>query len=210
MNKAVHRVSGLCCLMLVGLFTACRHLPDPDVPPAWDYPEHKASSKAKAVLEQAEQQDKATALPLYRQYLFLCPWDLKVRKQIADDEFDLQQYQASLLDYLASLKYVRDHATPQWDFNLLNQTAVWYGIGHCYLELHQPEKALEYYQKVSEYGDDFYTHYNLARAYLQMKDYCSASYHFSFIKDASAHEDMVNEIKSQIPEDPCRHRPGAN
>jgi tetratricopeptide (TPR) repeat protein len=188
---------------------ACRHLPNPDVPPAQDYPEHTPSPKAQALLvqaRQAESRDKGAALSLYRQYVQSCPWDLQVREVIAGDEFDLHHSQAALDEYLALLKYVRSHDIPQWDFNILNQTAVENGIGHCYLELHQPEKALEYYRRVGEYGESFYTHYNLARAYLQLKDYCSASYHFKLIKDAGAHEDMIKEIESQIPNDPCRRR----
>jgi tetratricopeptide (TPR) repeat protein len=207
-------VSNLAYLELLALLigvAGCRSVPAPDAPKDYDYPEHAASSKAKTVLDQAEQQDEATALPLYRQYLFLCPWDLKAREKIANDEFDLHQYQSSLQDNLALLKYVHTHDTPAWDFGISDQTFIWNSIGHCYLELHQPDKALEYYRKVGEYEESFYTHYNFARTYIQLKDYCSASYHLKLMETwLPAHQDYVNEIKSQLPEDPCRHRPGAN
>jgi len=207
-------------LFLMGV-VGCRHLPNPDVDPGADYPKHTASSKAKVLLDQAQQEDEAKALPLYRQYTSLCPWDVQTWDTLADDEFDLHQYKASLQDYLALLNYVRTHDTPQWDFSIIDQNRIWLAIADCYEELHEPKPALEYYRKALELSTvelptaGFYTHYRFAKAYLQLKDYCDAYYHFQLMNTNDlAHPeqgmDFYNEIKSQIPEDPCRHRPGAN
>ena len=210
-------LSNLACLGLLALLISvagCRSVPAPDAPKGCDYPERTASPEAGQLLKQIQTpgvHDPKTDLLLLRRYVLLCPWDVQLWESLASDEFEAHQYQLALNEYLALLKCVRNHDIPQWDFNIENQSRIWNGIGHCYLELHQPDKALEYYRKVGEYEESFYTHYNFARTYIQLKDYCSASYHLELMETwLPSHQDYINEIKSQIPEDPCRHRPGAN
>jgi tetratricopeptide (TPR) repeat protein len=219
-------VSNLACLGLLFLMgaTGCQHLPNPDVDPGADYPRHIASSEAEHLLEQIQAlgvHDPKNDLLLLKRYVPLCPWDVQSWESLASSEFEAHQYQLALNEYLALLKYVRTHDTPQWDFDIENQSRVWLTIADCYEELNQPKPALEYYRKALELSTPelptagFYTHYRFAKAYLQLKDYCDAYYHFQLMRtnDLVHPEqgmDFYNEIKSKIPEDPCRHRPGAN
>ena len=219
--------SNLACLglllFLMGV-AGCRHLPNPDVDPGADYPKHTASPKAEQLLKQIQAlgvHDPKNDLSLLKRYVPLCPWDVQMWESLASDEFEAHQYQLALNEYLALLKYVHTHDTPLWDFDIENQSRVWLAMADCYEELHQPKPALDYYRKALELSTvelptaGFYTHYRFAKAYLQSKDYCDAYYHFQLMRTndlvhPEEGTEFYNEIKSQIPEDPCRHRPGAN
>ncbi|MBF0544855.1 MAG: tetratricopeptide repeat protein [Candidatus Riflebacteria bacterium] len=170
--------------------------------------EHQPSPEAERLLKRIQAlrvHDPKSDLPLLRQYVALCPWDVHHREVLADHEFEMGNYKFALKEFLALLKYVRTNYVPVWDFNILNQISIWNGIGYCYLKLHQPSKALEYYRKVGEYQENFYTHCNFARAYTQLKEYCSAACHLDSMKDwLPAHQDEISEIEAQIPKDPRR------
>ncbi|MBF0546781.1 MAG: hypothetical protein HQM08_20240 [Candidatus Riflebacteria bacterium] len=72
-------------------------------------------------------------------------------------------------------------------------------------EPHQPSKALEYYRKVGEYEESFYTHNNFARTYVQLKDYSSASSHLELMKAwLPVHQDYISGIEAQLFKEPCR------
>ncbi|MBF0545993.1 MAG: hypothetical protein HQM08_16235 [Candidatus Riflebacteria bacterium] len=150
--------------------------------------------------------DPKKDLPFLRRYAALYPWDVQQRESYAKIEFDMGNYKSALQEYFALLKYVQTNYVPVCDFNILDQIFIWNGIGHCYLKFHKPSKAMEYYWKVSEYQENFYTHLNFARTYIQLKDYCSASCHLDSMKAwLPAHQDDISEIEAQIPKD--LHRP---
>lgn len=112
---------------------------------------------------------------MYRRYLRLRPRDFSVRRVILHIEFERDHYRAVVRDCHMILKLVRRHRPPEYVFEANDQLIVWNLLGHSYLELNRPQRALVYFRKAHRFNEWCYSWYNLGRAYFRLKKYQRAA-----------------------------------
>ena len=185
-------------MSLAGISLSACHLAN-SVPPAMRASEAE-ETRAQEILGQArEAEDPAHAPVLYRAYLALRPRDFHAREDMADHLFGAGNYPLSLAEYLKILEITATDRPPPYEYGELDRMRHWGQIGHCYLQLNQGRKALVYFRKVYELTENAYSHYNLGRVYLQLRDYPRARHHLEHAKARGLNSELLREAYDKLP-----------
>jgi tetratricopeptide (TPR) repeat protein len=160
-----------------------------------------AAADADAVLKRAQQaEDARSRLPYLLEYLKRRPYAADVRLEVVLDEFDLHHYRSAVRHGLITLQGLRRHPVPAYEFVVGDRLMLLNYLGHSYLELNEPEKALHYYRKVYhiDHSSPKYSRYNFACCYIKLGDNRRAAICYEKAKQWGLNPNVGEEVENAL------------